>query len=195
MATLSTETLDTEQTERNDAQAAQGLDASFVEAPGVVRDLYSDKVWTLPTESFADAGLAIYKSPRDINKDPNFHYEFCRYGEYGELDEKMAQDFVPVTRKELGLSEFVMPGEANPMDSYYTIDGKDICIKIPRQLADLRYANNKAFCDAALEGVNRGLITDANGTTRDQLDLGGEPAERDIKSRRDKHEPTRDELA
>src|SRR5579864_1032309 len=121
-----------------------GVDASTIEAPGIIRDKWSGKTWTLPSDAMSDLGLATYKSPRDIKKDPNFHYEFHTLE---ELNEYIAQDFVPVTREELGLSQFVPPGEPSPLDTYYIIEGHDICMKIPRVLADRRYASQKAVCD------------------------------------------------
>lgn len=185
-----------------EAIADPGVPADIVEAPGIIRDAFSDKTWTLPTGAMADLGLATYKSPRDIRKDPNFHYEFCRYtGNYPELDEKLSQDFVPVTREELGMPAYVNPtGQPSPLDTYYKIEDQ-ICVKIPRQLADIRYAANKSVCDAALDGVRR------KGTyaTRDKegnlivdqpaVGLGGEPVERNLRNRTNRHEPTRDELA
>lgn len=200
MATLNAKPIDDEKDEGLEALPFDppndpGVPADVLEAPGIIRDLFSDKIWTLPSDSLSDLGLATYKSPRDIKKDPNFHYEFCRVGgDWDELSEKMAQDFVPVTREELGLKEFKTPGQPNPLDSYYVIDGKDICIKIPRPLADLRYAAAKRVCDAAKEGVNRGDITDANGTTHMAVDAGGEPVERKLRSRTTRHEPTRDDF-
>src|ERR1700675_1211861 len=112
--------------------ADEGVGAGVIEAPGIVRDAFSNKTWTLPTNALQDAGLATYKSPRDIKKDPKFHYQFIRYDEdHNELPEYLARDFVPVTRKELGFGEFSNPaGQPSPLDSFYTIDGKDICVKI-----------------------------------------------------------------
>lgn len=195
MAQLSAEPLD----EQDDP----GVQADVVEAPGIVRDKFSGKVWTLPTGAMADLGLATYRSPRDIKKDPNFHYEFCRVGgNYPELDEKLSQDFVPVTREELGMAAYVNPsGQPSPLDSYYIIDGQDICVKIPRQLADLRYAANKYLCDNAVDQVKRkGTYTtrDKEGnliTDTPAVDRGGEPVDRKLSMQRNRHEPTRDELS
>jgi hypothetical protein len=177
-----------------------GVFAGVIEAPGVIKDPHSDKIWTLPSGSLADSGFATYRSPRDIKKDPNFHYEFHTVK---ELPEYVSQGFVPVTRRELGLEDFTSPAsQPSPLDSYYTIDGEDICIKIPRQIADLRYASNKSICDAALEGVTNGVITSRNAEgdlvrSRDHMAVGGEqagPVERRISQKTNRHEPTRDEL-
>jgi hypothetical protein len=197
MATLNAKPIDDEPDEKLDASSVDdpGVPADVVEAPGIVRDLFSNKTWTLPSDSLSDAGLATYRSPRDFKKDPNFHYQVCRVED--ELNEYIGQDFVPVTRKELGMSDFVHPGQPSPMDDYYVIDGKDVVIKIPREIADRRYAAMKRLADAAKEGVNRGDITDANGTTHIALDAGGQsagPVERKLRSRTTRHEPTRDEL-
>jgi hypothetical protein len=162
-----------------------GIDATIIEAPGIVRDKFSNKTWTLPTDSLQDSGLAVYESPRQFKKDPNFHYQFVRYtGEYPELDEYMSRDYVPVTRAEIGLKEYTSPGQPNPLDSYYTIDGKDICIKIPRQLADIEY--HKTY-----------FTTDKKGniiSNHPNVDLGDEPVSRKLDTRTNRHEPTRDEL-
>jgi hypothetical protein len=205
MATLNAKDLLEEEAEAGalDTELDGGVPAGVVEAPGIIRDAFSGKTWTLPTGAMADLGLATYKSPRDIKKDPNFHYEFCRVGgNYPELDEKLSQDFVPVTREELGMAPYVNPtGQPSPLDSYYIIDGQDICVKIPRQLADLRYAANKSVCDAALDGVRR----KGTYTTRDKdgnliadspaIGAGGEPVQRELKVKTNRHAPSRDELA
>lgn len=169
------------------------VDATLVAAPGIIRDKFSGKIWAVPTGTFEDAGIAIYKSPRDIQKDPEFHYEFCRSDdEMDELPEKMAQGFVPVTRRELGMEAFSNPGQPSPMDEFYVIDGHDVCIKIPRVIAKLRYDALKRVCDTAVAGVNRGLITKADGASRDNIDAGGDfvgPVERSINARKTNREP------
>src|SRR5229473_3452716 len=103
MALLSAEPLLDDDKQEQSQATEPGVQADVIEAPGIVRDLFSNKTWTLPSDSLADAGLATYKSPRDFKKDPNFHYQICRIED--ELSEYMGQDFVPVTRAELGLKE------------------------------------------------------------------------------------------
>ena len=197
MATLGAKTDFDEQDDPID-----GVQVDTIQAPGIVKDRFSDKTWTLPTGTFADLGLTTYKSARQIKKDPDFHYEFVRFnGNYPELDEYLSNDFVPVTREELGMPAYVNPsGQPTPLDSYYRVEDQ-ICVKIPRQLADLRYASNKSVCDAALDGVKRKgtyVTRDKDGnliSDTPTIDRDGEPFERNLRTRTTRTAPSRDELA
>lgn len=155
-----------------------GVDATLVAAPGIVRELpelgpnqirdeFTGKVWTLPSGTLDDVlGISIFKSPRDFPKDPRFHYE-C--DNVTNLQSRMAQGFVPVTLKELGLEQGNKIGEASPLDGYYIINDSDddsggqIAIKIPREIAAQRYEALKRVSDAARDAVKRGVYTQTEG--------------------------------
>ena len=171
------------------------INASRIEAPGTVFDVYSGKTWTLPTDSKLDnIGLLMHKSPYDIKKDPNYHYEFHSVK---EIPEYLSQDFVCVTRAELGLSDLgtKQPGTSSPLDAYYVVDGNDICMKIPRQIAALRYDALKRMSDAAVAQTKAGRFQSAR-ETKELLVKSDDVVQvkRELTQHADNHEPTREEL-
>lgn len=147
------------QVEKDEPDAPDGLAATddFVDlkgnitVPGVIYDPFSGKTWALPTGALED--VVVHNSPYAIKKDPNFHYQAaCFSGPGGdEVSDLEAKDFVKVTRKELGFGERIkQEGDiATPMDNYYTINGEQVMMKIPKIIADRRYAALKKMADAA----------------------------------------------
>lgn len=177
-----------------DPSFKNSVDASTIAAPGIVVDKFTGKTWTLPTGTFADAGLSNYRSPRDFKKDPNFHYQVCRVED--ELEEYIARGYVPVTREEVGMEQFAPVGEPKPLDKYYVIEGKDIAIKIPRQFAERDYAMNREFCDGAVRAARKeGMVTRSTAqgrfSTREQLAGDGVDSEFALKETQSRTEPVR----
>ena len=72
---------------------------------------------------------------------------------YDELGDAQAQGFVPVTRRETGVTKVSDPSAPQPMDTYHTIGGDQVLVKIPKVLADRRYAAAKRLCDAAVDAT------------------------------------------
>lgn len=127
-----------------------GIEARFIEAPGIITDTFTGRTWAVPTDTFDD-NIPIHNSPYAVKKDPNFHYEAHTIGEVADME---SQGFVKVTNKEMGRLSYKMPGEvATPLDSYYTIGGDQVMLKIPKVLADRRYAQLKKMCDSAVSAT------------------------------------------
>lgn len=147
---------------------------SRLEVPGVIVDPYTGKTWAVPTDALET--VRIHDSPYDIKKDPQFHYQAHSFGEVADME---SQGFVKVTRKEVGREESIkLSGDvASPLDQYYTINGEQVMMKIPKILADRRYAAQKKLCDAAVaktERPERELDTSPNElpTVREQIGTG-----------------------
>jgi hypothetical protein len=127
-----------------------GIEVRMIEAPGVIIDTYTGKTWAVPTATFDD-NIRMHQSPYDIKKDPQFHYEAHGLTEVADME---AQGFVKVTNKEMGRDSIKLPGEtATPLDSYYTIGGDQVMMKIPQVIAERRYEALKKICDSALEAT------------------------------------------
>lgn len=127
-----------------------------IEIPGMkiadvddfITDPFTGKRWAVPTGALDDN--LIHTSPYLIrNKDPNYHYQAVRLEELGDME---SQGFVKVTRKETGVDTAVLDGDTPaPLSSYHTIGEDQILIKMPKVLADRRYAAQKALCDSAVQ--------------------------------------------
>ena len=125
-----------------------------IEIPGMkigdvdefITDPFTGKKWAVPTGVLEDN--LVHTSPYMIKKDPNFHYQAVRIEELGDIE---SQGFVKVTRKETGVETTVMDTDApSPLSSYHTVGEDQIFVKIPKVLADRRYAAQKALCDSAV---------------------------------------------
>ena|SRR5271155_2589078 len=153
----------------------EGLAASRIEVAGIgmqldtIVDEFTGKVWTIPNGKFDEN--VFHTSPYDIpNKDPRFHYQAVRVGGlYDELGEAQSQGFVPVTRRETGVNRIYDPSAPQPMDTYHTIGGDQVLVKMPKVLADRRYATAKKLCDDAV------AVTEVRPPKAEFSEVDGEP--------------------
>ena len=77
---------------------------------------------------------------------------------------------MPVTREEVGKGlSYREPSEtASPLDTYYTVGGDMVCMKIPKVIADRRYAAAKRLCDEAVATTEpKSPLTDRQGLQQD----------------------------
>ena len=98
-----------------------GVVASEFQTAGIIRDAQGNE-WTIP-EGSLDEDFTLYSSPFDIpNKDSRFYYQF---EEDSNVPQMMSEQFVPVTRKELGMKEFTPVGAAGEygtgIDGFYRV--------------------------------------------------------------------------
>lgn len=138
--------------------APKGVSVKSIEVAGVmleVRDKHGH-VWAVPSED--NANFRNQKSRLDIaslpNADPDFAYQMARVGGvYDETAEMLANDWVPVTRDELGLAQ--LPALAASInaeygrapDNFYRI-GDQVAFKKPKVLKE---RDDKAFGRYAAE--------------------------------------------
>jgi hypothetical protein len=134
------------------------VEASSIEAPGIVEDDYGHK-WTIPADTHTDGSLQLYQSRFELPKrDPRFHYEFHPVSEVSHM---MTEDFVPVTREELGLkgieglTEQIAKEYGAALTSFHQVDDL-VCMKTPVELANRRYRALKEIADAAVNATRPG---------------------------------------
>jgi hypothetical protein len=123
-----------------------GIKVKSIEVAGVHIDSEGHS-WTIPEKDETDVR---YKSIFTIpNPDPLMGYQFIRKE---ELSEMMGEQWVPVTRKEIGVAEFKSEAGSEyggPLDGYHVV-GTQICVKKPKILIERQYAAQKRVCDAAV---------------------------------------------
>jgi hypothetical protein len=125
-----------------------GINVMSVEVAGVYVDSRGNK-WTVPEKEEVDIR---YKSKFTIPRpDPLMSYQFIRKE---ELTEMMGEQWVPVTREEIGVANFRTEKDeyGDPLDRYHVI-GTQICVKKPKVLVDRQYAAQKRVCDAAVSAT------------------------------------------
>ena len=127
--------------------------ASSVEVPGALLEIKDGQghTWAVPAESSED--YRLYQSPREVEHfkgyDARFRYEFIRRD---EIEVKITEGWVCVTRKELGLQN--IPANTSPQNA--TNDGlhwveDQVCIKKPEVLVERQ---TKAYNQYAREVAN-----------------------------------------
>jgi hypothetical protein len=142
--------LDMDEVESAKTAPDPGIDVQTIEAPGFIIDTFTGKKWAVPTGEFDDQ-IKVHDSPYDIKKDPMFHYEAHTVNEVADME---SQGFVKVTNREVGRETMLLPGEQPAqLSSYYTIGGDQVMMKIPKVLADRRYARLKQMCDIAVSAT------------------------------------------
>lgn len=129
-----------------EADDTGAISASSIQVPGIIRDSEGHE-WTIPEEDPTSDEFKLYKSPFDIKKDPQFHYQFEHRDKVSLM---MAEGFAPCTRKELGIPDFNVGNEyGTSPDGVYRVEDL-VCIKIPKIIADRKYAAQDRMCKAAV---------------------------------------------
>lgn len=126
-----------------------GIKVQSIETAGIHVDS-EGHTWTIPEKDEVDVR---YKSKFAIPRpDPLMSYQFVRMED--ELTEMMGEQWVPVTREEIGVAVFKSEKDelGGPLDRYHVV-GKQICIKKPKVLVDRQYAAQKRVCDAAVSAT------------------------------------------
>jgi len=122
-----------------------GIAVKSIEVAGVLTDS-EGHTWTIPEKDNTDVR---YKSKFLIPRpDPLMGYQFVRKE---ELTEYMGEQWVPVTREEIGVASFQTEKDeyGDPLDRYHVV-GTQICIKKPQVLIDREYAAQKRVRMAAI---------------------------------------------
>jgi hypothetical protein len=127
------------------------VNVSRIQVPGTVIDSEGHS-WAIPEEDPTGDEYKLYRSPFDINKNEQFHYQFDHEK---DVSQQMADGFVPCTRRELGLPDF--KGGSNEYgqgeDGTYKV-GDLVCMKIPKVLADRRYKALQRVANAAVNATD-----------------------------------------
>jgi hypothetical protein len=126
-----------------------GVKVMSIETAGVLVDS-TGHTWTIPEKDETDVR---YKSQFTIPRpDPLMMYQFIRKDD--ELTEYMGNQWVPVTREEIGVATFKSEGDeyGSPLDKYHVI-GTQICVKKPKVLVEREYKALKRVCDAAVSAT------------------------------------------
>jgi len=131
-----------------------GINVKSIESAGVLVDS-EGHTWTIPEKD--DTIDVRYKSIFAIPRpDPLMQYQFIRRdGPDEELSEMMGEQWVPVTRAEIGVAQFKTEAGVeygSPLDKYHII-GKMICVKKPKTLVERQRASQKRVCDAAVSAT------------------------------------------
>ena len=125
-----------------------GIKVRSIEVAGILMDS-SGHTWTIPEKDETDVR---YKSMFTIPRpDPLMSYQFIRKE---ELTEMMGEQWVPVTRAEIGIAEFKSEQDeyGDPLDRYHVI-GTQICVKKPKVLVQRQYAAQERICKAAVSAT------------------------------------------
>lgn len=120
-----------------------------IEVAGIITDAQGHS-WTLP-EKDSDIG-DLYKSPFSIKGHPEFYYQFETKDNVPQM---LADEFVTVTRKELGLDRYKDGSTeyGQGTDEVYTVGNDMVCLKIPKVLADRRKKTERDFAKLAVDAT------------------------------------------
>jgi hypothetical protein len=125
-----------------------GINVKSIEVAGIHIDSEGHE-WTIPEKDNFDVR---YRSKFEIPRpDPLMGYQFIRKE---ELTEMMGEQWVPVTREEIGVAVFKTEKDeyGDPLDRYHVV-GTQICIKKPKILIDRQYAAQNRVCAAAVSAT------------------------------------------
>lgn len=134
----------------------EGITGKSVETRGVkltIDDGHGHS-WTVPADDTED--FRLHTSPFELKTlpgyDPKFDYQFENMSEVGPM---LTNDWVIVTRKELGLPSYPadIPNEYGlPLSGAHMIE-KQVCLKKPKVLVDRTRAAHKRFADAIVNQI------------------------------------------
>lgn len=149
--------------------------ATSVQVPGALLTIKDGQghTWTVPAESNEDHRR--HRSVFDVRAykghDPNFAYQFIRRD---EINSMLTSDWVPVSRKELGITALpaaIAAQYGTTVDSNHWVNDQ-VCIKKPKVLADREYNGWDRFCREVANSM-KPATTDRVEAARQHLEQGG----------------------
>jgi len=122
------------------------LEAKEIEVAGIIRDEYGNE-WAIPADNVDDIG-DIASNPFSVMKfDERFHYQI---EPLGKVEQKRLEGFVPVLREEVGISKTLDIEYGKPTSNYVQY-ADSVLMKIPKVLADRRYARKARIAKEVVE--------------------------------------------
>jgi hypothetical protein len=157
---------------------ANSIAAESVEVTGALLTIKDGQnhVWAIPAESHDVVGRhqSAFELKRFKGYDPRFTYEFHHAGDESDITSMLTDEWVPVTRQELGLKALPMQVSAEhgtPTDNYYWV-GNSLCMKKPKVLVDRTHKAMDEFRKATM-GAMKPVGSENIDPAREKLERGG----------------------
>lgn len=136
----------------------EGLLVSSVQVRGALLEIKNNSghVWAVPANEEEDS-YNPHNSPFKVQHypgyNPDFEYEFHGSagiggdGDYDDLPEMLNKDWVPVSRKELGVPEVIAGGQYGLQQDDHLRVGKQVCVMKPKILVERERKAFKRYVD------------------------------------------------